>query len=97
MSDEHDLRFHRAVIDAAGSARLARAYTATQSEVAYCLTQLRPHYERPAEVAAEHRGLLGPIAARDPDAACRLLLEHLLEAETNLLGAMPASDVASQT
>jgi DNA-binding GntR family transcriptional regulator len=84
-----DLRFHRAVIDAAGSPRLARAYRATQSEVAYCLTQLRPHYDRPAQVAAEHRELLEPVASSDPEAACRLLIEHLLEAEQNLLGALP--------
>lgn len=86
---EQDLRFHRAAIDAVGSLRLARAYTATQAEVTYCLTRLRPHYGHPSEVAAEHRELLEPIAAGDPETACRLLLAHLLEAEANLLGAMP--------
>lgn len=85
---EHDLRFHRAVIEAAESPRLERAYTATHAEVSYCLAQLRPHYEHPADVAAEHRELLKPIASGDPDASCRLLLAHLIEAEENLLGAM---------
>jgi len=89
---EHDLRFHRAVIEASESARLAHAYSATQAEVSYCLVQLRPHYERPADVATEHRELLKAIASGDPDTACRLLLAHLIEAEENLLGEMSKRD-----
>jgi DNA-binding GntR family transcriptional regulator len=85
---EQDLRFHRAIIEAADSPRLARAYTATHTEVSYCLALLRPHYDHPADVAAEHRELLEPIAAGDPDTACQLLLAHLIDAEHNLLGAM---------
>ena len=47
-----DMGFHRAVIDAAGSERLGRAYAGVQSEIQLCMAQLRPHYDRPAEVAA---------------------------------------------
>ena len=50
--------FHRAIIDATGSERISRAYAGVQSEILLCMAQLRPHYDRPAEVAAEHRELL---------------------------------------
>ena len=50
------MRFHRAIIDAAGTERMTRAYASVQSEILLCMVQLRPHYDRPAEVAAEHRG-----------------------------------------
>ena len=60
-----DMDFHRAVIDAAGSERINRAYAGVQSEILLCMAQLRPHYDRPAEVAAEHRELLEAIEAGD--------------------------------
>ena len=44
---EPDMRFHRAIIDASGSERLARAYATVQSEVLLCLVWSRPHYDRP--------------------------------------------------
>jgi DNA-binding GntR family transcriptional regulator len=86
---EPDLRFHRALVDAAGSARMARTYTAIQAEIAYCLVQLRPHYDRPEQVAREHRELLAAVVSRDGAFAVERMRTHLLDAETNLLGALP--------
>jgi DNA-binding GntR family transcriptional regulator len=86
---EPDLRFHSALVDAAGSPRLARTYAAIQAEIAYCLVQLRPHYDRPEQVAREHRELLAAIVARDSTQAVELMRNHLLDAETHLLGALP--------
>jgi DNA-binding GntR family transcriptional regulator len=88
---EPDLRFHSALVDAAGSPRLARTYAAIQAEIAYCLVQLRPHYDRPEQVAREHRELLAAIVARDSALAVELLRHHLLDAETTLIGALPDS------
>jgi DNA-binding FadR family transcriptional regulator len=68
-----------------------RTYAAIQSEIAYCLVQLRPHYDRPAQVAQEHRDLLAAIVARDGGLAVVRMRAHLFEAETTLLGALPAS------
>ena len=81
---EPDMRFHRAIIDAAGSPRLVRAYTSVQSEILLCLVQLRPYYHRPAEVAAEHEELIAALRAGDPERAEELFRTHLMEAADNL-------------
>lgn len=88
---DQDVRFHRAIIDAAGSPRLARAYSATQDEILFCIVQLRPYYSRPAEVAVEHRELLEPIVAGDSTEASRRLAIHLEVAKANLLSSLPGS------
>lgn len=81
---EPDMRFHRAMIDAAGSERLARAYSSVQSEILLCLVQLRPYYHRPAEVAAEHEELITAIRAGDAQHAEELFRVHLADAADNL-------------
>ncbi len=81
---EPDMRFHRAIIDAAGSPRLVRAYSSVQSEILLCLVQLRPYYHRPAEVAAEHEELIAALRGGDPDRAEELFRVHLAEAADNL-------------
>jgi len=88
---EPDLRFHSALVDAAGSPRMARTYVAIQAEIAYCLVQLRPHYDRPEQVAREHRELLAAIVARNSTLVVELMRIHLLDAEAHLLGALPES------
>jgi len=81
-----DQRFHRAIIDATSSPRLSRAYQGLQSEIVLCLAQLRPVYDAPAEVAAEHEELLEPIVAGDVARAEKLFRAHLAEAAKNLIG-----------
>jgi len=81
---EPDFRFHRAIIDATGSPRLARAYSSVQSEILLCLAQLRTHYQRPAQVAAEHEELIAAMRAGDPQRAEELFRAHLTEAVDNL-------------
>lgn len=89
---EPDMRFHRAVIDAADSDRIARAYASVQAEVQLCMVQLRHHYERPSQVAAEHTELLAAIEAGDPDHADRLFRRHLTEAVQNLSTALASGE-----
>ncbi len=81
---EPDMRFHRAIIEAAESERLSRAYATVQSEILLCLVWLRPHYDRPAQVAAEHEELIEAVGAGDPDRAEALFRAHLTEAAENL-------------
>jgi DNA-binding GntR family transcriptional regulator len=66
---EPDMKFHRAIIDAANSPRISRAYGSVQAEVQLCMVQLRPHYERPSQVADEHTELLAAIVDGDSDRA----------------------------
>jgi DNA-binding GntR family transcriptional regulator len=81
---EPDMRFHRSLIDASGSERLIRAYATVQSEVLLCLVWLRPHYDRPSQVAAEHEELIEAIRAGDADRAEDMFRAHLREAAENL-------------
>lgn len=81
-----DQRFHRAIVDATNSPRLARAYQGLQSEIVLCLAQLRPVYDAPAEVAAEHEELLAPIISGDVELAEKLFRAHLADAANNLIG-----------
>jgi len=84
---EPDMRFHRSIIDAAGSERLTRAYAVIQSEIELCMVQLRPHYDRPDQVAQEHRDLLEPLVAGDTAEAERRFRVHLEDAARNLTSA----------
>jgi DNA-binding GntR family transcriptional regulator len=87
-----DMSFHRAVIDAAASERINRAYAGVQSEILLCMAQLRPHYDRPAEVAAEHRELLEAIEAGDLKVTEDLFRKHLGDATENLTKALEARE-----
>lgn len=88
---QQDLTFHRAIIDAAGSERLQRAYHGLQSEIVLCMVQLQPAYDHPKEVAAEHEELLAAIEARDTENAERLWRIHLDEAAENQIKALATS------
>ncbi len=88
-----DLAFHRGVIMDTGSPRLARAYAGAQSEIQLCMVQLRPNYERPADVAAEHRELLETLLAGDLGAADRAFRKHWEDATENLLRTLATVDV----
>jgi DNA-binding GntR family transcriptional regulator len=87
-----DMDFHRGVIDAAESARINRAYAGVQSEIMLCMAQLRPHYDRPAEVAAEHRELLDALEAGDRKVPEELFRTHLGDATENLTNALEARE-----
>lgn len=91
-----DLTFHRAIIDAAGSERLRRAYHGLHSEIVLCMVQLQPAYDDPREVAAEHAELLAAIEAGDTERAEKLWRAHLDEAAASQIKALStAGRVAS--
>ena len=87
-----DMSFHRAIIDATESERIKRAYLGVQSEILLCMAQLRPHYERPAEVAAEHRELLQALTSGDLKSTEDLFRKHLGDATKNLTNALRARE-----
>ncbi len=82
--------FHRSIIEAADSERLARAYATLQTEILLCMAELRPHYDSPEEVAAEHRELLEPLLTHKLGLAEERFRTHLTEAEQNLTHALEA-------
>lgn len=87
-----DMAFHRAIIDGAGSERLARAYDSVQSEILLCMAQLRPHYDKPSQVARVHRELLEPLAKGDSELAEKRFRAHLDKATENLTDALKAQE-----
>ena len=87
-----DMAFHRAVIDAAGSERMTRAFASVQSEILLCMAQLKPHYDHPDEVAQEHRDLLEALVDGDAKLAEKRFRAHLDEATDNLTRALNARE-----
>ncbi len=82
----HDFELHQALIDAIGSPRMSRIYASISAEIRLALTQLRPNYTSPAQIAAEHRVLLDAVVSGDVEIATRATRDHLDASERLLLG-----------
>ena len=82
-----DVRFHVALAQATGSARLVAAMTATQGE----MTDLISHISHPQAVLKaandQHRRLVRALRARDGARATRIMSEHV-EGTTHILAAL---------
>jgi DNA-binding GntR family transcriptional regulator len=70
-----DLEFHRALIDACGSAELIETYTAVYDR--YLRYQMVAVVFRGAVAAEQHAALLAAALARDAAAACEVLEAHV--------------------
>jgi DNA-binding GntR family transcriptional regulator len=79
-----DIGFHAALVAAAGSPRLERAYEALQSEIRLALIQLKPAYSAVAPLAAEHRLLLEAVRSGPARKAVGLMRDHLEQAVEDL-------------
>jgi DNA-binding GntR family transcriptional regulator len=62
---DHDVAFHRAIFEAAGSARLLRTFDEVSTELRLLIAMLQPAYERVADLAAEHADLLEVLRTGD--------------------------------
>jgi GntR family transcriptional regulator, transcriptional repressor for pyruvate dehydrogenase complex len=86
-----DVRFHIAIAEATGSARLVAAMTEVQGE----LSDLIAHIAHPDAVLThangEHRRVVSALAAGDGPRAVRLLRRHLEGTEHILAGLWPGS------
>ena len=82
-----DMRFHTALVDAMGSARLSRVYLNLASEVRLCMAQVQGNsLLRTPLIHAEHARLLELVEAGDGDGAVALLERHLARARERLVG-----------
>ncbi len=76
---DSDLAFHRALVDAAGSARLKRMFGAMQAETRLCLHMLMPGYRWGTRVADDHRRLAALATGDDLPAALDDIARHLAD------------------
>lgn len=91
---DHDIAFHKAVVDAAHNTALTATYGWFSSSVREALVSALDDQAMPKIVHGDHRAVLDAIAAGDPDAAERAtrdLLEKPKRAVEALLGEPPAA------
>lgn len=81
-----DVDFHRALVLAQHSPRLARMHCLLMGEIELCIGQVQSHQlMRPDEIAEQHQGILDAVAAGDSTLAGRLTREHIVNARDRLL------------
>lgn len=72
------LSFHRGLIEAVGSPRLARAFAALEGEWALCFAQVKQKPGGlPADRTVEHQEIFEATVDRDAERATRQMREHL--------------------
>lgn len=80
-----DVDFHRALIVATGSPRLARLHEAVIGEAHLCMAQAqRQHLIEPETIALQHRRILEAIGRGDPERAAEKMRSHLTSAASRL-------------
>jgi len=82
---EPDMRFHRSLVDALGSARTSGIYQSLASEVVFCMSQVQGASLLPTSlIAGEHERILELVEAGDGEAAAELLAVHVGRARERL-------------
>lgn len=82
-----DVRFHLAVVEAAGSPRLTRTFRSVGTEMRLLVALLRTRYRSLGELYDEHSTLLAALEAGDLDDALHAWDAHLDDAEAFLVAA----------
>jgi len=75
---EHDVRFHRLIIEASGNRRLLEMWTSLQVDARTMITALRTGLDR-AEVARLHEPVVEALRRRDGETAGREIRRHVEE------------------
>jgi DNA-binding GntR family transcriptional regulator len=81
-----DIAFHRALVEAQRSPRLARLHALLMGEIELCTGQVLAHRLLDLDdVVAQHQGILDAVAAGDPELAGALTRAHIEGARDRLL------------
>jgi DNA-binding GntR family transcriptional regulator len=75
---EHDVRFHRLIVEASGNTRLAELWDGLQVEARTMITALRTGLD-PVEIARRHAPIVEALRSADADAAGREARRHVEE------------------
>ncbi|MBX9472007.1 GntR family transcriptional regulator [Microcella sp.] len=81
-----DIAFHRALVEAQRSPRLARLHALLMGEIELCTGQVQAHRLLALDdVVAQHQGILDAVTAGDPELAGSLTRAHIEGARDRLL------------
>ncbi len=81
-----DIAFHRALVEAQRSPRLAHLHALLMGEIELCTGQVQAHRLLALDdVVAQHQGILDAVAAGDPERAGTLTRAHIEGARDRLL------------
>jgi len=81
-----DIAFHRALVEAQRSPRLARMHALLMGEIELCTGQVLAHRLLDLDdVVAQHQGILDAVAAGDPELAGAVTRAHIEGARDRLL------------
>jgi len=81
-----DIAFHRTLVEAQSSQRLARLHGLLMGEIELCTGQVQAHRLLALDdVVAQHQGILDAVAAADPELAAKLTRAHIEGARDRLL------------
>jgi DNA-binding GntR family transcriptional regulator len=73
---EHDVRFHRLIVEASGNARLIELWESLQVDARTMITAIRTGLD-PVEVARRHEPIIEALRHRDADAAGQEIRRHV--------------------
>jgi DNA-binding GntR family transcriptional regulator len=73
---EHDVRFHKLIVEASGNARLVELWESLQVDARTMITAIRTGLD-PVEVAALHEPIVEALRRRDADAAGERIRRHV--------------------
>jgi DNA-binding GntR family transcriptional regulator len=81
-----DIAFHRALVTAGPSPRLARMHESLMGEIELCIGQVQANaLWRPADIATQHSLILAAVVAGEAEQASLLVREHILASRDRLL------------
>ena len=86
---EHDVRFHRLIVEASGNRTLLEVWTSLGIEARTIMTLLKTGLD-PAELAELHQPILDALRSGDPDLAGRTVRAHVESFRDLLLEGAPA-------
>jgi DNA-binding GntR family transcriptional regulator len=76
---QHDMQFHRRIVEWSESAGLLRAWTPLSSQIQRFIVQSHPlHYPDFVEIGTRHQPILDALRCHDGDAAVQAVQEHVM-------------------
>jgi DNA-binding GntR family transcriptional regulator len=89
-----DLKFHQTFVSGARNSRLDRVMSLLLFETRICMANFEGTYERPADLVAEHEGLVRALESQDGELLAQLQRQHMEGAVRRLSRFMPPTEHA---